>query len=310
MKHNTVTFTNRKEWNISGEEIAAALGIHSVKLVNDFVAMGYGLLTLDMNNEEDCIVVRAGVADGGPIACVGAGTGLGECYLCPLNDTGDYACFASEGGHSDFAVRDDTEYGMHKFIKNKFNEPNRISVERVVSGSGLVNIYEYFESVYPHLAEDAVTELLEKAGDLKGAVIAKHQNNGLCKMALSELVRSYGAEVGVAALKWLPTGGLFLAGGLTSKNIDLIRDPSGAFIAAFLDKGRLSSTVASIPLYAVVEDNVGLKGAQYCAYKDYCKVKDSNVAKKRKPSILLQSAALAAMLVLGIIVGRALRSKR
>lgn len=105
VQENKVKFTNRGEWTIDGDEIAKTLGIRKISLVNDFLAVGYGLLTLD--EEKECIVLQAGKKNkNAPIACIGAGTGLGECFLTPTSN-GEYHCFPTEGGHAEFAPRND-----------------------------------------------------------------------------------------------------------------------------------------------------------------------------------------------------------
>jgi glucokinase len=101
--NNCVSFTNRASWSIDGNEIAATFGIQIVKLVNDFVAVGYGLLTL--KDETECRSLQsAKKVIGAPIACIGAGTGLGECYLT-VGPNGHYVCHPTEGGHTEFAPR-------------------------------------------------------------------------------------------------------------------------------------------------------------------------------------------------------------
>lgn len=105
VKDNAVRFTNRDSWSIDGGLVADELGIPVVRLVNDFLAVGYGILTLDVDKE--CIPLQKGMKDvSAPIACIGAGTGLGECFLTPSAD-GEYQCFPCEGGHADFAPRNE-----------------------------------------------------------------------------------------------------------------------------------------------------------------------------------------------------------
>lgn len=115
--NNTVEFTNIKfGWKINGPGLERELGIKEVKLINDFAAMGYGLLTLKPH--EYIVLNDAPREEGAPIATIGAGTGLGECYLTAGND-GKYSCFSCEGGHSDFAPTDDLEIELYNYIKNK-----------------------------------------------------------------------------------------------------------------------------------------------------------------------------------------------
>lgn len=112
--NNVVRFTNRGSWTIDGDQIAQEFGIKVVELVNDFVAAGYGVLTLD--EAAECVKLQDApkVLDA-PIACIGAGTGLGECFLTPGTD-GSYQCYPTEGGHSEFAPRDDVRFTCRFFI--------------------------------------------------------------------------------------------------------------------------------------------------------------------------------------------------
>ncbi len=109
---NVVRFTNRDMWSVDGDLIAKELGIKVVRLVNDFLAVGYGLLTLDEDTE--CVTLQdAPKQKGAPIACIGAGTGLGECFLVPGTESGSYQCYPSEGGHAEFAPRNEVRSALH-----------------------------------------------------------------------------------------------------------------------------------------------------------------------------------------------------
>jgi len=130
---------------------------------------------------------------------------------------------------------------------------------------------QYFCSVMPDKVSAPLQSEVEAAGDMKGAVIAAHAQKGdeVCKKVMEVFATAYGAEAGVAALKWLPFGGLYLTGGLTPKNIDLIMDPDGPFMTALFDKGRVKSLLYSVPIYAVLAEDVGKRGAHYKAYQEY-----------------------------------------
>lgn len=265
--NNTVSFTNRKEWSINGADIARTFRIKVVKLVNDFVAVGYGLLTLQEDTECETLQ-NAPKVPGAPIACIGAGTGLGECFLA-LGPNNQYVCYPTEGGHTEFAPRSQLEIRLLAFLLKKFNSHHRVSVERVVSGIGLYNIYEFLAEDMPEKVDPTLHQQIENAGELKGKIIATNTQNELCQTAMSIFAGAYGSEAGVAGLKWLPQGGLYITGGLTPKNIDLIRQPDGPFLHAFKDKGRVSFVLDSIPMYAVMIDDVGQRGAHRVAYLDY-----------------------------------------
>ena len=130
---------------------------------------------------------------------------------------------------------------------------------------------QYFCSAMPDKVPAALQQEVEAAGDMKGAVIAAHAQKGneVCKKVMEVFATAYGAEAGVAALKWLPFGGLYLTGGLTPKNIDLIKDPDGPFMTALFDKGRVKSLLYTVPIYAVLAEDVGKRGAHYKAYQEY-----------------------------------------
>ena len=198
VQNRRVIFTNLNDWVIDADEVSRTLGIRKVSLVNDFVAVGYGLLTL--NEEKECIQLQGGNKDlSAPIAAVGAGTGLGECFLTP-DKNGLYSCFPSEGGHAEFAPRNDLEFSLLLFLKTKFKSQHRVSVERVVSGHGLANIYEFLCIAMPDKVDPAIHVEIDNATE-KGAVIAKYkESNEICQQVMDIFVTSYGAEAGVAGL--------------------------------------------------------------------------------------------------------------
>ena len=262
---NEVMFTN-SGWLISGPAITDKLGFECL-IVNDFVGQGYGVLTLDKAVE--CRVLNPGAAsdEPGPIVCVGAGTGLGECYLtCNTGKGEDYVCYPSEGGHAEFAPRTEQEFELLRWLKVKFSQKHRVSVERVVSGTGLANLYEFFATkVKP---DDAVKGEFDAAGDMKGRVVS--MGSGRCQVARTSMetfASAYGSECGVAALKYIPTGGLFVTGGLTPKNIEWIEGEQSAFMQAYRDKGRVSELVERVPMWAVMVEDLGLRGARWLGVK-------------------------------------------
>ena len=151
VSHNSCRLTNL-DWRINGGEIADATGITHVEIINDFVAQGYGILTLGKGDVKQ--LNDAQPLSGAPIACLGAGTGLGECFLTP-GPGGQYCCWPSEGGHAEWAPRDqgneETQMDLLKFLKIKYAGWARVSVERVVSGPGICNIYEYLAYSFPDM---------------------------------------------------------------------------------------------------------------------------------------------------------------
>ena len=133
--------------------------------MNDFVGQGYGALDLDL--ESEVVELMPGsiskINDLGPKVCVGAGTGLGECYLTRSSLAPDlgYECYPSEGGHVDFVPRDDLGVELCKHLREKFDGANRVSVERVVSGRGLANVYEFLAGRFPERVDKEIHETIE-----------------------------------------------------------------------------------------------------------------------------------------------------
>jgi glucokinase len=114
-----------------------------------------------------------------------------------------------------------------------------------------------------------VHETISMAKEFKSAVISKHQGtDSLCKESMSIFYQCYGAEAGLAGLKWLPYGGLYLTGGLTPRGIDHLQDAEGVFLKAFHDKGRVSSALKNIPVFGVLVDDLGERGAHYIAARE------------------------------------------
>lgn len=245
----------------------------------------------------------------GPKVCVGAGTGLGECYMTQTNNEGDYTCYPSEGGHVEYAPRNDVEVSLFKYLSNKFSSHHRISVERVVSGKGLANVYDFLAQTYPNKVDKKVHEEFEKAGDEQGKVVSVNAKPGtLCEEAMSVMMSAYGCEVGSAAIKWIPIGGLFVTGGLTPKNIEYIEGKDTDFMKSYLNKGRVSTVLERVPLYAVMVEDLGVRGAHKAAMMEYQRTYQAPVVHAKKSMVGQEMqeylwSALAATAVLAFLAG-------
>jgi glucokinase len=268
---NTSKLTNLS-WSLAGDRLQDELNLDHVLLINDFAAVGYGVLGL---SEADVHTLQPGQPNASaPIAVIGAGTGLGQGFLVP--DADDYRVFSSEGGHADFAPRSELEFQLLKYLLEK-HQITRISAERVVSGQGITSIYQFLRdrqmgTETPDIAEQIRTwerEIgqTEKSVD-PAAVIAKAAADGrdrLCQKTMEIFASAYGAEAGNLALKLLPYGGLYIAGGIAAKNLSLMT--SGVVMQAFSDKGRVSHLLDDIPVRVVLNPQVGLIGAALKASK-------------------------------------------
>jgi glucokinase len=209
-----------------------------------------------------------------PIAVIGAGTGLGEGFL--IQQAGNYRVFATEGGHTEFAPRNELEFQLLQYLREKYGI-GRVSVERVVSGQGIVALYQFLRDRQiakesPEIGQIVITwereaGRSEKSVDPAAAIskAALEKSDRLCEQALNMFIEAYGAEAGNVALKLLPYGGLYVAGGIAAKILPLIQE--GSFLRAFSQKGRVSPLLEKVPLHIVLNPQVGLIGAVRWASK-------------------------------------------
>lgn len=148
------------------------------------------------------------------------------------------------------------------------SRPKRVSVERVVSGPGLVSVYEFLRQHWAfrqHVNEGIDADFIAASEEKKAMVVAKGEADGdhVCKKAVEVFSECFGSESGVAALKWIPRGGLFISGGIAAKNPSWVQ--CATFLDAYKDKGRLSPIVDAVPLYLVTTEDTGERGALYMA---------------------------------------------
>jgi len=241
-------------WTLDSRELAADLKIDYVFLINDLQANGYGIA--ELGADQTCTLSEGDSGQVGNRALISAGTGLGEAFL--VWDGRDYVPYPSEGGHADYAPRNEDELDLLRFLRQKYN--GRISFERVVSGQGLTNIYEFLRDTRG-LEEPAwLAERMRKedpnAVITESALKAKSE---LCDKALDMFVAAYGAEAGNLALKVLSVGGLYVGGGIAPRILEKLKD--GTFVKAFTDKGRLSQLLVNMPVRVILESRTALIGA-------------------------------------------------
>ena len=251
-----VKFTNLP-WFIDAERLKKDFNTDNLKLINDFEAIGYGIATLD---KDGVTPLQAGKPQKtGPISLIGAGTGLGIALVHHLGDIG-HSVTATEGGHVDFSPNDQSQMELLAYLRKKHH---RVSAERVVSGPGIVNIYKYCRE-YPLYNQQEDAELhyqVHNATD-PAAEIMRHATTLGDPMSLRTIdifIKCYGAISGNLALTTLPTGGLYVVGGIAPKILPLLKD--GRFIDSFTDKGRMTKLLKDIPVTVVLDTNIGLQGA-------------------------------------------------
>lgn len=245
-------FTNL-EWTLDVEALARRFGM-PFRLVNDFAAVGWGLNGL---REEDCAVLQAGAANpDAPRAALGAGTGLGV-SLC-VRQGNLHEPLDSEGGHIGFAPASEEQDRLLVFLRREHG--GRVSLERLLSGPGLISLYRYTlaeagRKDAPAFADPHPARAISQVG-LSG-------EDAEAVRALRLFVRIYGQAAGDVALAARAAAGVWLAGGIAPQLLELLR--GGEFLAGFHEKGRFSEWMRSVPVRVILDPDVGLKGAAVAA---------------------------------------------
>ena len=247
--------TTNLPWTVDESLLKEGFKFRQAKLLNDFKAIAYGIPLLQ---KEDIALINKGYLDReGPIAIIGAGTGLGEGMAFFSQSSKTYEVIPSEGGHSSFSPTNEEEIGLLKYL---IAREGHVSFEKILSGQGLFNIYNYFaESGYAEKTEELTARLSEGEPAALISEFGLSGKDSLSRRSLEMFVRIYGVEAGNLALKFLPSGGLYLAGGIAPKIIKLLQN--GLFMESFTGKGRLSGLLKNIPVYAILNEDVGLIGA-------------------------------------------------
>jgi glucokinase len=241
-------------WNLSEAELATELDLESVGLLNDLEAVGEAVPSLEPS-ELHSLNPGEPVA-GGAIAVIAPGTGLGEAFL--IWDGDRHRAFPSEGGHADFAPKNELQTELLLHLLHRFDH---VSVERVCSGPGLLNIYQFLrDSSYAPESPEMKRALTaaEYAPPLIGAAALRSDPDPLSRAALQLFVSVLGAEAGNLALKVLSLGGVYLAGGIPPRILPALRE--GHFLHAFTAKGRTAQLLRRIPI-SVVALEAALLGA-------------------------------------------------
>jgi len=262
---NNVGRATNLPWVVDGGAMAALLGIERVQLVNDFQAAALGVTAVGPS-----YLVGLGGAPPvarGPIAVLGAGTGLGEAFLIWSAHDDAYQVIPSEGGHADLAARTPLEMALLQFLTARYG---RASYERVLSGKGLVDVFTFLseEPACRGLIKPETAAVLATPGPRHdpAAAISERALAGadpVCEMALAIFCSVLGATAGNLALMVLATGGVYIAGGIAPRILPFLQ--RGGFREAFDRKGRLHTLVERLPAYVVTHAQPGLLGAAMIA---------------------------------------------
>jgi glucokinase len=249
--------TTNLPWSISEDRIKKQFKFHHVKLVNDLTAtvMAIPLLSKD---EFYPLNQAASIKDQN-LALIAPGTGLGKAMLIYQN--GRYLPISSEGGHADFAPNNDAEIKLWRYLHHQYGH---VSMERVLSGSGLINIYNWLKDSgrfnEPEWLKQKRKEIDPAKAITETALASKDPG---CVEALNMFVSIFGAVAGNLALTGMTTGGVYLGGGIPPKILSKLKED--IFMKAFTNKGRFKGFLEKIPVKVVLNDKAALIGAAYCA---------------------------------------------
>jgi glucokinase len=256
IKNNAARITNLP-WIIEAKTLSSELKGVPISLLNDVEANAYGIAEL---KPEEQVTLQEGDSKAvGNAALLSPGTGLGIAGL--YWDGERHRPFACEGGHADFAPSTPLDAELLAFLHKRFGH---VSWERVLSGQGQVNIYQFMREKSGEPEPQWLTEEF-RTGE-PGATITRAADSGKCKICAQTvelLVHHYGAQAGNLALTYMTWGGVYIGGGIAPKILDHLRKPQ--LLQAFLDKGRMSELLAAMPVRVILNPDTALLGAAHYA---------------------------------------------
>jgi len=243
----------------NARHLERALGLRAVRLLNDLEATAWGIAAL---GPADLEVLHPGEPNAPGNACVAAaGTGLGEAGL--YWDGVRHRPFATQGGHADFAPRNDRELALLLRLQGRYGY---VSWERLVSGMGIADIYDFVRERHGPGSSDPVREVAVEARPAAITAAATDGSCPVCAETMRLFMDFYGRETGNLALKHMAVGGVYLGGGIAPKNLDLLRQ--GPFLEAFFDKGPMTALMRRMPVKVILEQRAPLFGAARFATTD------------------------------------------
>ncbi len=257
--HNTCAMTNIN-WVIDGDAIAKQFNIKKVHLMNDLSATAYAIPSLEENNFD--ILQNSGpILENGPIAIISVGTGLGESVLSWDKKSRRYKTISGEGGHRDFAPHNELEIELLKYTMNRFS-PGGYDTETLISGSGIVHLYQFMKQKYPEQSLPSETQLKTP----EEVVNQAYTNNGICKQVIELLVDLIATEASNVALQYMSRGGVIIAGGIPPRIMDFLK--TERFTQRFSEKARFKEWLQEIPICLCTNTQAPILGAHYYSSLD------------------------------------------
>ena len=250
--------TTNLPWVMDEDTLARDLNLRAAHLMNDLEAVARSVPVLQA---ADLVTLNEGEAVvTGPIAVIAPGTGLGESFL--TWNGSQYLAHGSEGGHSDFAPTDERQIHLLKYLLQRFDH---VGVERVCSGVGVPNIYEYLRDEEQIPESPDVARAIASAKDRTKAIIAAatdpHNSSALCRATVDILTSILASEAGNLFLKVLATGGVYVAGGIALHVLDSLQEPR--FMQTFARKGRFQNLMERVPVHVITARGALVGAAAY-----------------------------------------------
>ncbi|HEV7219122.1 MAG TPA: glucokinase [Terriglobales bacterium] len=252
--------TSNLPWIVESQSLANELKLKKVFLINDLEANAWGIVDLDVKDAVPLNQVKGNPQ--GNQAVIAAGTGLGEAGM--YWNGSQHEVFATEGGHADFAPRNELEVELFRYLNTEYGH---VSYERILSGPGLVNVFHFLRDTGRGAEPKWLTDEMQHSDP--AAAISQAAMGGkcaLCEQAVDIFVSVYAAEAGNLALKTMATGGVYLGGGIAPKMLSKMSGP--LFMHAFAAKGRMQPLLEAIPVRVITNDKIALVGAaRYASVK-------------------------------------------
>lgn len=242
-------------WKLDSVDLAEQFSSGNFELINDFQAIGYGIESLA---DDDIVVIQqADPVEKGTKAIIGAGTGLGQAFMVWDSGESAYKVHPSEAGHSSFSPVTGSEKQLLDYLSNK---SEFVSLEQVVSGPGITNIYHCLSQQKSNMPSEILLSANDSV-DMTPAIVKQALQNAdpMAVEALEIFVHAYGVAAGNLALTVGATGGVYVAGGIAPKLREKIED--GRFVAAFNAKSKMKSWLEAVPVYLILNEHTGLLGA-------------------------------------------------
>ena len=250
-------------WNVKSDEIIDNTALRSVYILNDFQIIGYGLNFLKNDKKEDILTIKKGEKTKNQTkAIIGPGTGFGKTILSFNKENDLYLPLKSEGGHADFPIRNSYELELTKFVKDFRKIKNPITYEELLSGRGIKNIYYFLRSKNKE-ENSQISKEIDNSKE-KAELISKYKDKDIiCSETFKLFTKFLSRSLKNFSHKTMATGGLYIAGGIASKNKEIFR--KDYFLNEFENAYKRSDVLKNIPIYLIKNYDVSIFGACLCA---------------------------------------------